>query len=252
MSTVRFTRQMTVDQFDKLFPDENACKAYLVARRWPDGVRCPRCGNEKVWELKARPFHWLCRNCSDQGYRFSVLVGTVMQNTNIPVRTWFKAIYFMLVSEKGISALQLHLMLGFGSYETALYLCNRIRAGLLDPNFGKLMGIVEVDETFVGGKNKNRHWDKKTDGTGGAGKAIVAGAVSRKGNVVARVSHNTDTRTMQTFVREAVSTKVDLLATTNIAPTKAWSTTRIISCGTGAANTWSVRSTFRRLIASGR
>lgn len=144
MSGVKFTRQMTVGEFDKLFPDENACKAYLVARRWPDGVRCPRCGNEKVWELKARPFHWLCRNCSDQGYRFSVLVGTVMQNTNIPVRTWFRVIYLMLTSKKGISALQLHRMMGFGSYETALYLCNRVRAGLLATAAPKMSGLFRL------------------------------------------------------------------------------------------------------------
>ena len=103
-------------------------------------------------------------------------------------------------------------VLGFGSYKTAHYLCHRIRGGLIDPNFRKLMGIVEIDETYVGGKNRNRHWDKKIEGTGGVGKEIVAGAVSRKGNVVARVVRNTDAATLQGFVREAVSTKVDLLA----------------------------------------
>jgi transposase-like protein len=214
MGAVRFTQQMTTEEFERLFPADEACKAYLVARRWPDGtVRCPRCGNDHVWELKARPFHWVCNKCGPRDYRFSVLVGTVFENTNVPLRTWFKVIYLMLVSKKGISALQVHRMMGFGSYQTAHYMCHRIRAALVDPEFRKLMGIVEVDETYVGGKNRNRHWDKKTPGTGASGKSIVVGAVSRKGNVVARVIRNTDATTLQGFVREAVSTKVDLLAT---------------------------------------
>ena len=78
-------------------------------------------------------------------------------------------------------------MLGFGSYKTAHYMCMRIRTGFVDPEFRKLMGIVEVDETYIGGKNKNRHWDKRTPGTGGVGKEIVIGAVERQGPVVARV-----------------------------------------------------------------
>jgi len=209
----KFTRQMTEAEFGELFPDDDACKAYLVARRWPAGVRCPRCGNERLSELKARPFHWQCHKCLPRGYRFSVLVGTIFENTNVPLRTWFRVIYLMLTSKKGISALQIHRMMGFGSYQTAHYMCNRIRAGLIDPEFRKLMGIVEVDETYIGGKNKNRHRDKRAPGTGGAGKEIVVGAVSRKGNVVARVIRHTDTQTLQGFVREAVSTKVDLLAT---------------------------------------
>ena len=175
-TTPKFTQQMTVAQFDKLFPDDAACEAYLVARRWHSGVKCPRCGNEKVWKLTARPFSWLCRNCSPAGYRFSVLVGTIFQNTNIPMRTWFEVIYLMLTSKKGIAVLQLvHRMFAFGSYSTAHYM---FRAGLADPDFRKLMGIVEVDETYIGGKNKNRHWDKRTEGTGGEGKDTVVGAVS--------------------------------------------------------------------------
>lgn len=208
----KFTRQMTVPEFEALFPDDDACKGYLQRRRWPVGVRCPRCGNDKVWELKTRPFHWLCRNCSEQGYRFSVLVGTVFENTNIGLRDWFRVIHMVLTSKKGVSALQVQRVMGFGSYRTAHYLCHRVCAGLIDPEFRKLVGIVEVDETYIGGKNKNRHANKKTLGTGGAGKLIVMSAVERKGGVVARVIRHTDTATMEAFVREAVSNKVSLLA----------------------------------------
>jgi predicted RNA-binding Zn-ribbon protein involved in translation (DUF1610 family) len=213
MAQPKFTKQMTDAEFEALFPDDAACKAYLQARRWPVAVSCPRCGNEKVYALKARPFNWLCRGCSDQGYRFSVTVGTIFENSNVGLRIWFKVIRLMLVSKKGIAALQIHRMMGFGSYDTAHYMCHRIRAGLVDPVFRQLMGIVEVDETYVGGSNRNRHADKKTPGTGPHGKAIVVGAVERKGSVVARVIRHTDTATMEGFVRQAVSDKVSLIAT---------------------------------------
>jgi transposase-like protein len=214
MGQVRFTKQMTVGQFDELFPTDDACKAYLVARRWPDGVRCPRCGNEKVAPVANRPFHWQCTQCAKVGgYRFSILVGTIFENTNVGMRQWFRVIYLMLTSKKGIAALQVHRMMGFGSYSTAHYMCHRIRAALIDPEFRKLMGIVEVDETYIGGKNKNRHWDKKTPGTGSSGKEIVIGAVERQGNIVARVLREANMRTMGHFVRMAVSEKVSLVAT---------------------------------------
>jgi transposase-like protein len=214
MGAIKFTQQMTVTQFDKLFPTDDACKQYLAGRRWPKGVMCPRCGNENVYPATNRLFHWQCTKCVPKGgYRFSVLVGTIFENTNIPMRTWFKVIYLMLTSKKGIAALQVHRMFGFGSYSTAHYMCHRIRAGLAKPEFRKLMGIVEVDETYIGGKNRNRHWDKRTPGTGGEGKDTVVGAVERKGNVVARVIAHADTETLNRFIREAISEKVSLIAT---------------------------------------
>jgi transposase-like protein len=213
MGGIKFTSQMTIGQFEKLFPTDDACKSYLVARRWPKAVTCPRCGNDKVSTLSTRPFHWLCRQCDKRGYRFSVLVGTIFENTNVQMLQWFKVIYLLLTSKKGISALQIHRMMGFGTYRTAWYMCHRVRAGLADPEFRKLMGIVEVDETYIGGKNKNRHADKRTQGTGSAGKDIIAGAAERKGNVVARVIARADAATLNAFVRHAVSDKVSLIAT---------------------------------------
>src|SRR5665213_4592156 len=189
MGQVKFTPQMTELQFNKLFPTDDACKLYLQRHRWPEGVRCPRCGNDKAYPLTKTSFLWQCHACSAQkaGYRFSLLVGTIFENTKIPMRVWFSVIHKMLTGKKGIAALEVHRLMGFGSYKTAHYLCMRVRAGLADPEFRKLMGIVEVDETYIGGKNKNRHADKRTPGTGGAGKEIVIGAVQRQGTVVARV-----------------------------------------------------------------
>ena len=95
------------------------------------------------------------------GYRFSCIAGTIFENTKKPLRDWFSVTHFMLTSKKGISALQIQRMMGFGSYETAHWrMCHKIRAALIEPET-KLGGIVEVDETFVGGKAKNRHWDKR-------------------------------------------------------------------------------------------
>jgi IS1 family transposase len=210
----RPVHQMTIAQFEKAFPDEEACRAYLVARRWPNGVKCPRCGNVKVYPL-ASGFHWQCEQCAVDGYRFSGIAGTIFENTNKPLRDWYRVTHTMLTSKKGVSALQIMRTMGFGSYKTAWYMCHRIRTALVERDMDKLGGIVEVDETFVGGKAKNRHWDKR-DGKPGptaSGKAIVAGAVRRKGNVVARVIENVRSSTLQSFVNEAVSEKVSLLCT---------------------------------------
>ena len=209
--------QMTVGQWERAFPTDDACKTYLTANRWPQGVVCPRCGNPEVAEHGTRAFNWQCYACSAKGtsYRFSVLVGTIFENTKYPMREWFRVIHMMLTSKKGASALEVHRVIGTGSYRTAWSMCHRIRAALIDKNFRKLIGIVEVDETYIGGKNKNRHWDKKTAGIGGTepDKFIVIGAAQRKGNVVARVIENTKTETFESFVREVVSTDVSLLNT---------------------------------------
>jgi IS1 family transposase/transposase-like protein len=198
-----------------MFPDEAACKNYLQARRWPKGVVCPRCGNPKVFPVSSMPFKWQCYQCSPESYRFSVIAGTIFENTNKPLRQWFKVVHLMLASKKGMSALQIMRMMGFGSYGTAHSMCHKIRAALIEPE-QKLGGIVEVDETWVGGKDANRHWDKKHHGkTGGAGsgKVAVIGAVERKGNVVARFLGRLSKKDAHAFIEEVVSNKVSLLAT---------------------------------------
>jgi transposase-like protein/IS1 family transposase len=215
MGTSKRIHQMTVPQWEKAFPDDAACMTYLVKHRWPVGVRCPRCGSDRISEMTTMEFKWQCYGCSQDGYRFSVLVGTVFENTNVGLRTWFRVIHRMLVSKKGVSAHQIYREMGFGSYRTAWYMCHRIRAALVDKEFRKLMGIVEVDETYIGGKDRNKHWDKRSGSHGGegSGKDIVIGAAQRKGKVVARVIANTKTETFEEFVREVVSTDVSLLNT---------------------------------------
>jgi transposase-like protein len=203
---------MTLTELTERFPNEDSCRAYLVSMRWPNGVSCPRCGNEKVHKL-SRPWTWQCKKCSAQGYRFSPLVGTIFENTNYPLRTWFQVIYLMCTSKKGISALQIHRTIGSGSYRTAWYMCHRIRAAMRNREFIKLTGVVEIDETYIGGKDKNRHKSKRSGRKGTSGKIPVVGAIARKGNVVARIIEGIDSTTLQEFVDEAVSTKVKLVAT---------------------------------------
>jgi len=172
--------QMTVRDFERMFPDEEACRVYLAEHRWPEFVTCPRCGNPEV-KPHARAFHWVCYACAPRNnYRFSVLVGTIFENSNVDLRQWFRVIHLMLTSKKEISALQVHRYMDFGSYATAWYMRHRIRAGLANEDFRKLMGILVVDETFVGGKAKNRHWEKR-GGPGGGGIGIGQNANCRGG-----------------------------------------------------------------------
>ncbi len=210
--------QMTFADWEKAFPDERSCMAYLALHRWHSVVRCPRCGNTECKPHGTMEFNWLCNKCSPSGtnYRFSVIAGTIFENTNKPLRDWFRVIHLMLTSKKGISALQIHRQLGFGSYKTAWYMCHRVRAGLANEEFRKLIGIVEVDETWIGGKDHNRHFDKR-QGLKNIGKDplkfAVIGAVERKGNVVARVLDKVNHGTMQSFVHQVVDTDVSLLST---------------------------------------
>src|SRR5260370_829589 len=211
--------QMTIAKFERLFPHENACKEYLTRNRWPEGViRCPRCGNDKVSELAKMPFKWECSVCAvGHSCRFSVLVGTIFENTNKPLREWFRVMHMMLTSKKGISALQIYRVMGFGSYNTAHLMCSKIRVALGNVEFKQLVGYVEVDETYVGGKAKNKHKGPggrgDMGGTGGHGKTIVVGAVRRKRKVIARVNDNADAETLNRFFAQNVSHRVRLVST---------------------------------------
>ena len=184
------------------FHSEDASRAYLEALRWPDGVTCPRCSSPSVTAIKGRG-QYDCPKCV---YHFSVTSGTMMHDTHLPLWKWFLAAYTMSESKKGISALQLKRMLAV-SYKTAWYLCHRIRGAMAEVNAAKLLGTVEVDETFVGGKVEGM-------GHGYTGnKAIVIGAVQRDGDIRLRVIDDRTRRTLHQFIRDHVDDRAERIIT---------------------------------------
>ena len=137
-----------VADFNRMFPDEGACVAYLAACRWPDGFRCPRCGERDAFDLPRRRL-WQCKSCRHQT---SVTAGTVMHRTRTPLLIWFWAAFWMTAHKPGLSAVQLQHMLGLGRYETAWLILHKLRRAMVDANRELLKGTVEVDETFIGGE----------------------------------------------------------------------------------------------------
>lgn len=205
---------MTLGQLRERFQTEDDCKTFIRDSRWPDGVRCPRCGNEKVYTLK-QPFKWQCHKCAPKGYRFSVLTKTIFENTKYPLRVWFEVGYLICQSKKGISALQIHRQIGSGDYRTAWYMVHRFRAAMKNQEFTQLMGEVEIDESYVGGKIGNRPLKQRAAlrARPHKGKIAVIGAISRKGNVVCQMIERADLKTVSKFVKETVSDQVSLVAT---------------------------------------
>jgi transposase-like protein len=123
---------MTFNHLLVQFPEDNACKSYLMQRRWPNGVTCPKCHNVNVWQVRHRSFHWICKKCNTNGYRFSVITKTIFENTKYPLAEWFKVIFIVCSSGNAMSALQIQRILGTGSYRTAWYLRRRICAAIPD------------------------------------------------------------------------------------------------------------------------
>ncbi len=181
---------------------DDRCRDALEAIRWPSGVACPRCGDMDVSEITTRNV-WACASCD---YRFSVTVGTIMHRSHLPLRKWFLAIYLMCESKKGMSANQLKRSLGV-QYKTAWHLCHRIREAMgNDPFTGPtLVGVVEVDETMIGGKAKGENWrDNKT---------WVAGAVERGGRVRIERIPNIRKGTIHDFVKRTVADEAEAIYT---------------------------------------
>ena len=142
----------TLLDFEERFATEEACRNYLAKCRWPDGPRCARCGHDHVWaERDGRLFQ--CAKC---GHQTSLISGTLFHGTRKPLKLWFRAIWEICVHRQGISAADLQRVLGLGSYETAWAWAHRIRRALVREEREPLEGVIQLDETFVGGKTKDK------------------------------------------------------------------------------------------------
>jgi transposase-like protein len=164
---------------------EEEAREYIESIRWPEGPVCPHCGEiggTRLTGEKHRPGTLQCNGCRKQ---FTVTVGTVMEDTHIPLQKWVLAFHLMCSSKKGISALQLQRQLGLGSYRTAWHMCHRIRHAMKDTNGPKLDGVVEADETYVGGMPRKIPGAKRPMGRNSKKVPVVA-LVERDGKMHAR------------------------------------------------------------------
>jgi transposase-like protein len=186
------------------FGSDECCRDYLEELRWPEGVKCPRCDSDSISRITTRNQ----LDCNDCRYRFSVTTGTLFHDSHLPPSKWFMAIYLVTESKKGISAKQLQRMLDT-SYKTAWYLAHRIRAAMGDDDQPLLRGLVEVDETFVGGRRYGAGRGNYRD----ADNPPVVGAVERGGEVRLRVVRDRSRGTLQGFIHDHVAGDTEAIYT---------------------------------------
>jgi transposase-like protein len=166
----------TVLEFNDRFNEEAACRAYLESIRWPEGPRCPRCPQAKVWTMKA-PFY----RCATCGHDFTVTAGTLFADTHLPLRLWFQAMWYVVNQQNGASALGVQRVRGFGSYRTAWNWLHKLRRAMVRPGRDGLSGTVEMDEVYIGGERPGKR------GRGAAGKALVLVAAPVDGSKIGRI-----------------------------------------------------------------
>lgn len=202
---------LSLYDFFKKFPDEESARLYFEGRRWSSGKYCPRCGGFSVVECKDhKPMPYRCKDCRKH---FSVRTGTVLEESRLPLQKWLMAIYMMTTARKGIPSTQMAKELGV-TQKSAWFLAQRIREAWMnqgdaeDGNSGggQLTGEIEADETFIGGKEKNKHASQRTaKGRGAVGKAIVFGMKQRGGVVVAAHVQNTKSSTLHGLIASNVA-----------------------------------------------
>jgi transposase-like protein len=202
------------------FGSDQKCRMYLERLRWPNGIRCIRCDSIKVSMIYKRN-QFTCDTCD---YRFSVTAGTIFHDSHLPLPKWFAAVFLICESKKGMSALQLKRTLKV-AYKTAWYLCHRIREAVKDADcsFIGAGNVVEVDETYIGGKAKNMHKDvrerhalarRRRPGTAYDNKTMVVGAIERGGPVRLQVCGKTPNKeVLHAFIKAKLADETQLICT---------------------------------------
>jgi len=186
-------------EFERRFATDDACRAYLVQLRWPDGFRCPKCGGAKAWPVGA-----VLLECAGCGRQTSVTAGTIFQDTRTPLTTWFRAMWWVTAPKTGVSALGLQQVLGLGSYKTAWSWRHKLRRAMVRPGRDRLQGHVEVDETFWGAKEAGLRGRQRGD------KVLVAVAVEQVGHrglgrIRLRQIPDASAESLQAFVEDAIA-----------------------------------------------
>lgn len=193
----------TLVQAVRYFSDEAKAHEFVVGLRWPNGVCCPRCGSVRVQYISTRRI-WKCKDCTERK-QFSVKVGTIFEDSPLPLGKWLVAVWLLVNAKNGISSYELHRALGV-TQKSAWFMLQRIRLAMQVGTFEtQLGGEVEADETFIGGRARNMHAGRrKAKGRGTVGKAIVLGLLERRGEVRTMVVGNTKRSTLQPKVRNHV------------------------------------------------